>query len=85
MNETSSTILEFLNHELLGDSAGTIELDTPLFNDGLIDSLKILQLIAFIEVKTGRTIPDREVVMENFRTVRTIAQRFSNAHAIASD
>ena len=85
MNEPKSTILEFINHELLGDSSGTIELDTPLFNDGLIDSLKILQLIAFIEVKTGRAIPDREVVMENFRTVRTIDQRFLNAHKITSD
>ena len=85
MNEPKSTILEFINHELLGDSSGTIELDTPLFNDGLIDSLKILQLIAFIEVTTGRTIPDREVVMENFRTVRTIDQRFLNAHKITSD
>ena len=85
MNEPKSTILEFINHELLGDWSGTIELDTPLFNDGLIDSLKILQLIAFIEVTTGRTIPDREVVMENFRTVRTIDQRFLNAHKITSD
>ena len=84
MNEPQSTMLEFINHELLGDSSGTIELDTPLFNDGLIDSLKILQLIAFIEVTTGRTIPDREVVMENFRTVRNIAQRFFHAHPVAS-
>src|SRR6266581_8462327 len=83
MNEPKSTILEFINHELLGDSSGTIELDTPLFNDGLIDSLKILQLIAFIEVTTGRTIPDREVVMENFRTVRNISQRFFHAHPVA--
>ena len=85
MNEPKSTILEFINHELLGDSVGTIELDTPLFEGGLIDSLKILQLIAFIEVKTGRTILDREVVMENFRTARNIAQRFWHAHPVASE
>jgi acyl carrier protein len=84
MNEPTSTILEFISHELLGDSAGRIEPDTPLFRDGLIDSLKILQLIAFIEIKTGRTIPDREVVMEHFRTVRNIEQRFFHAQALAN-
>jgi acyl carrier protein len=83
MNEPTSTILEFINQELHGGSAGTIEPDTPLFEDGLIDSLKILRLIAFIEVTTGRSIPDREVVMENFRTVRNIARHFFHDQEVA--
>ena len=43
---------------------------------GLIDSLKILQLIAFIEAEIDRTIPETDVVMDNFRSVRTMAARF---------
>ena len=72
MNE----LLNFVNQQLLRDSPGKVQPDTPLFEDGVVDSLKILQLIAFIEMNTGREIPDREVVMSNFRTVNTIAGQF---------
>ena len=72
MNE----LLHFVNQQLLRDSPHKAEAGTPLFDGGLIDSLKILQLIAFVETKTGRTIPDREVVMSNFRTIEIIAAHF---------
>jgi len=49
--------------------------DTALF-DGLIDSMRILELIAWTEVATSRTIPDTEIVMSNFATARTIARVF---------
>ena len=77
MNE----LLNFVNQQLLPDSPDKVQPDTLLFDDGLVDSLKILQLIAFIEMKTGRTIPDREVVMSNFRSVKTITRHFLDEHA----
>lgn len=83
MNAETAKLLEFVNCELLRDSPQRVTPETPLFADGLVDSLKILQLIAFVEMKTGRTIPDRDVVMENFRTVQTIVDRFYNARPIA--
>ena len=70
-------ILDFVRTSLLGGRAVPIDADTYLFDDGLIDSLKILQLIAFIEGEIGRTIPDTDVVMDNFRSVRTMAARFA--------
>ena len=75
--ELEARILEFVRTNLLGGSTGAIDADTYLFADGLIDSLKILQLIAFIETEIGRTIPDSDVVMDNFRNVRTMAERFA--------
>jgi acyl carrier protein len=77
MNTLESRLLEFVRHDLLRDRAVPIHETTYLFDDGLVDSLKILQLIAFMEVETGRTIPDADIVMKNFRTVRAIAERFS--------
>jgi acyl carrier protein len=67
-------LVDFIQHEL-SVSTRALDADTYLF-DGVIDSLKILRLIAFVENWTGRTIPDRDVVMKNFRSVRTIAERF---------
>lgn len=70
-------ILDFVRTTLLGGRAVPINADTDLFDDGLIDSLKILQLIAFLETEIGRTISDADVVMDNFRSVRTMAARFA--------
>ena len=49
--------------------------DTPLF-EGLIDSIRILELIAWTERATGRRIPDRMIRMDHFRTLRTLADTF---------
>jgi acyl carrier protein len=69
-------LLAYVNDALLADRNLRAGPDTPLFADGWIDSLSILKLIAFVELMIGREIRDEEVVMENFRTVETIARRF---------
>jgi acyl carrier protein len=57
--------------------------DTPLFAKGLIDSLGILELIAWTEVNTGQVVPDERIRMDNFGTVARIARMFvrDEAHA----
>jgi acyl carrier protein len=77
MNTFEDRLLAFIRRELIRDRAIAIDEDTYLFDDGLIDSLKLLQLIAFIEVETERLIPEREIVMEHFRSVRAMAARFA--------
>jgi acyl carrier protein len=74
-------LLAFVRRELLHDAGTPIDEHTYLFAEGLIDSLKILQLIAFLEIETQRTIPDREIVMEHFRTVKAMATRFGGPQA----
>ena len=72
-------LLSYVNDELLANRNLRAGPDTPLFADGWIDSLSILKLIAFVELLIGREIADEEVVMENFRTVDTIAKHFGQA------
>ena len=50
--------------------------DTPLFESGLVDSLAILELIAFVERATGRTIPPRQVQLRHFGTIDRICATF---------
>jgi acyl carrier protein len=76
MNSSSQALLRFVNEDLLAESAKKVELDTPLFDEGWLDSLKILQLIAFLETESGRTIPDELIVMDRFRTVAVIIRNF---------
>ena len=54
----------------------TIEADTPLFARGLMDSIRVLELIAYTEREIGFTIPDSRMRMDNFHTVARIAQVF---------
>ena len=51
--------------------------DTGLFRDGLIDSMKILLLIAWTERAIGRSIPDELIRMDNFETPCRIADVFA--------
>jgi acyl carrier protein len=49
---------------------------TKLFEQGWIDSLGIIDLIAFIERKNGSPIPPRMIDMKNFGSVNQIADAF---------
>jgi acyl carrier protein len=77
----ASDLLAFVRTGLLKEKDVTIDADTYLFDDGLVDSLSILDLIAFLELRIGRSIADQEVVMENFRTVRAMDRRFGSPRA----
>ncbi len=79
MRDKPAELLAYINGELLSGKGVQAASDTRLFEDGWIDSLSILKLIAFIELMTGREIPDEQVVMENFQSVNQIAHRFGLA------
>ena len=78
-----SDMLEWLNRRLAPPGV-IIDADTPLFRSGIINSIRILELIAWTERATGRTIADREIRMDNFQTVGRIADVFVEAPHVAS-
>ena len=81
MPDLSDQLVDFINMRLPRLRAmkvsPRIDADTPLFETGLIDSLGILHLIAFVEAAINTRIPTRLIVMKNFRTVRSICQTFA--------
>lgn len=46
--------------------------DTELLMSGLLDSLSVVNLIAWIETEFGATIDPVDVIFENFETPETI-------------
>jgi len=54
-----------------GGSAA-VALDEPLIDRGVLDSMGMLNLISFLEERTGVRIPDDEVLLENFATINDI-------------
>lgn len=75
MNERlfSDRIVSFINSALLPPGAPRVDAQTPLFEQGTLDSMKVLDLIAFVEAETGRPLPDSVIRLANFRTAATIS------------
>jgi hypothetical protein len=53
-----------------------VDARTPLFASRIINSIKILELIAWTERATGRPVPDTHVRLDNFCSVERIAAAF---------
>jgi acyl carrier protein len=70
-----SAMLTWLNVRLAPPGV-IITSDTQLFGRGLMDSIKVLELIAYTERAIGELIPDSRIRMDNFRTVGRIAEVF---------
>ena len=71
-------LLAWLNRRFARDGV-VIEAQTPLFAGRLIDSLRILELIAFTERALDLRIEDSAVRMDNFATPARIAEVFAGA------
>lgn len=70
----SEQIRAFLAEEL--DQRGhavTVTDDLPLLEQGLLDSLMIMQIVGFLEETYQIGIDPEEIVPENFVTVRNMA------------
>ena len=65
-------MLAWLNTKLAPPGVHLLR-DTELFASGAINSIKVLELIAFTERAIGREIGDRFIRLDNFRSVERIA------------
>jgi acyl carrier protein len=74
-------LVAFINRQLL-DGSGDVGVDTLLFEEGHITSLRVLDLIAFLEHALDRKISDRAVRLANFRSVRVIARTFTSGDGV---
>jgi acyl carrier protein len=54
---------------------------TPLLDHGLIDSLSLAKLLAFIKKEYATEVPNRELRPENLQTLTTVADLVVRVHA----
>ncbi|MGH7587115.1 MAG: aminoacyl--tRNA ligase-related protein [Gemmatimonadota bacterium] len=75
--ELERRLVEFVNGmQPEADPPIVVDEETALFEEGVINSLRILDLIAFVEENTRTRVPDEAVRLANFRSVRAIAAAF---------
>lgn len=77
------TMLDWLNRTIAPPGV-TIGAETPLFRSGIVNSIRILELIAWTERATGRPIADRDIRMDNFQSVARIAELFADRRGSAA-
>ena len=75
MNEYSTKIKDFIITEVSPDlNLPGLDDDQLLIDSGIIDSLGVLRILAFLDETFGIDLSDGEIKLENFRTVRTICE-----------
>ena len=73
----------FIQSELIY-GATEINNDDDLLLSGLVDSLGVVRLIAFIETTVDTPIPPEDVTIENFGTVQSIADYVQSRQSIVN-
>jgi acyl carrier protein len=73
MTEYSDKIKEFIITEVNPDlGLQSLDDDQPLIDSGIVDSLGVLRILAFLDEAFGIDLSGDEIKLQNFRTVRTI-------------
>ncbi|WP_327411568.1 phosphopantetheine-binding protein [Streptomyces sp. NBC_01233] len=79
------TIKNFVITEFLpGSAAAELAVDHDLLNDGVIDSLGVLKLIAWVEDRFELAIGDADLDPNNFRSVEAIDTFIAEARRTAA-
>lgn len=66
-------MLDYIKQDLLKGRVSNLNADDDLLDSGILNSLGILQLVAFIDERFDYQVPDEDVVYENFHSVDAIS------------
>jgi acyl carrier protein len=72
----------FIKEEVVLDASSSLEDDAPLL-EGVLDSLALMQLVAFLEEEFDTEIDDTDVTAENFKTIAHIERLVERQRASA--
>lgn len=73
MSTISAQIKEFIITEVNPDlQLTTLDDDQPLIESGIVDSLGVLKIMAFLDETFGVDLASAEITLENFKDVKTI-------------
>ena len=63
----------FLADQLRINEAKALDGDLPLVQNGIIDSIELMQVVAFLETSYGIAVDETEFLPSNLRTLSTMA------------
>ncbi len=72
------TIRDFIAKDIMqGRDDTVLDLDYPLIEEKVLDSMDIQRVVAFVEARFGVRVADDALLPENFASVRAIAKMVS--------
>ena len=79
MENSQEIVRDYVSRELADDGKGTdLKEEDNLLANGIMDSLGVLKLVSFIEQKFDIRVPDEDVTVQNFRSLKDIANYLEN-------
>jgi acyl carrier protein len=73
MSKIEQDLREFLCDSLFLTNVDSLSDDDSFLEKGIVDSMGILHLIAFVEEKYGIPVEDQDLVTDNWDSVRRIS------------
>ena len=64
---------DFIGQTFPRASQKSVDVTDSLFEQGIVDSLGLLEILAYIETTFGTTVKDADVDAENFGSIEAIA------------
>ena len=71
--DRKAALTEFIKKEVMRNGNANLGDDQDLLGTGILDSLAILQVVAFIDEQFGIQVPDEDVVFENFQSINALS------------
>ena len=79
-DEVAARINQFITKQLLYDVENVaIDNDTKLIEQGIVDSMGLFRLMAFMEEEFDVEVEPDAIVLENFETVNAVATLITSA------
>ena len=79
MEDIAAAVRKFIVEELMFEKDESIlKLDDELLDGGVVDSMGILQLVVFLEKEYHISIPNEELLPNDFQDIQAITRLVSN-------
>lgn len=71
--DRKTVLTDYIKNEIMRNRNAKLDENEDLLASGILDSLAILQLVAYIDQELGIQVPDEDVVYDNFKSINAIA------------
>jgi acyl carrier protein len=78
MTNRETILMDYIKNELLHGRHKNFTEKDDLLESGILNSLGILQIVAYVEDNLDLDIPSEDVVYENFHSVSALATYLDN-------
>jgi acyl carrier protein len=79
--DRKALLAEYIKNEIMRNKNAKLDENEDLLSSGILDSLAILQVVAYIDKTLGIQVPDEDVVYDNFKSIRALTEYLTQLSA----